>query len=315
MQYRRFGKTDLQISEIGFGSWAIGGNSFGNVEKSDALAALARAEELGCNFVDTAAVYGNAESILGEFLQGRRQKWVVATKYSSQKLDMETTIKQQLERLKTDYIDFYQIHWAPSDHELYEKLYRLKESGLVRYVGVSLSSRNDIDYVINKTEIDGFQVPMSLVQPNPLMNKVKQIEAKGLGVIVRSCLANGFLTGKYSEQSQFNDPNDQRSHYSTEKIASLVSNARNFDCLTSENLSLTQTAINYTLAIAQVSSVILSTKNDTQASENFLASQDHALTDEQLAKIHQIQKSMGVLDYSLKENFRYWLSGLKQKLK
>ena len=84
MEFRNFGKTGMQVSAVGFGAWAIGGNSFGMVDRQESLRALARAEELGCNFVDTAEVYGNSEAILGEFLVGRRDRWRVATKYSGQ---------------------------------------------------------------------------------------------------------------------------------------------------------------------------------------------------------------------------------------
>src|SRR5690349_2607254 len=80
MRYRKLGRTGLDVSEVGFGSWGIGG-SYGATDRQDSLGALARAEELGCNFVDSAAVYGDAEVRLGEFLQGRRSKWIVATKF------------------------------------------------------------------------------------------------------------------------------------------------------------------------------------------------------------------------------------------
>ena len=92
MKYRKFGNTDLNLSEVGFGAWAIGGQSFGTVDKTDSLSALAKAEELGCNFVDTAAVYGESENILGEFLKGRRDKWIVSTKYSNQKNGLIATV-------------------------------------------------------------------------------------------------------------------------------------------------------------------------------------------------------------------------------
>ena len=74
MEYRNFGQTDMQVSVVGFGAWAIGGNSFGAVYRQESLRALARAEELGCNFVDTAEVYGDSEVILGEILAGRRDR-------------------------------------------------------------------------------------------------------------------------------------------------------------------------------------------------------------------------------------------------
>jgi aryl-alcohol dehydrogenase-like predicted oxidoreductase len=115
MPYRRFGSTGLTVSELGFGAWAIGGKAYGVVDREDSLRALARAEELGCNLVDTAMIYGDSELVLGEFLRGRRSRWIVATKYTYQPAGMAATLEQQLIRLGTDVIDFYQLHWLPKD--------------------------------------------------------------------------------------------------------------------------------------------------------------------------------------------------------
>lgn len=122
MRTRPLGRTGLTVSERGFGAWAIGGASFGAVATDVALDALARAEELGCNFVDTAAVYGESEALLGRFLPGRRERWIVASKYSGQPQGMTALVDEQLQRLRTDRIELYQIHWAPRgrDEALYE---------------------------------------------------------------------------------------------------------------------------------------------------------------------------------------------------
>ncbi|MCW9016453.1 MAG: aldo/keto reductase, partial [Kangiellaceae bacterium] len=263
--------------------------------------------------VDTAAVYGDAEQILGEFLQARRDKWIVASKFSGQEQGMQTTLEEQLRRLKTDYLDFYQIHWTPSEPALYDELYKLKASGKVRYVGVSLSSVNEIDYVISKTKIDGFQIPFSLLDPLPMIKRLDAIQRNHLGVIVRSCLHNGFLAGKYSAASRFDDEDDQRSQYSTEKIQGLVNKGEEFKFLINDNRSLVQTAISYVLSFPQTSSVILSTKNQTQAQENFAPTKE--LDETELAQISKIQKSMGIDDYSLSQKMHHWLSFIKQTLK
>ena len=117
MRLRSFGNTGLRVSERGFGGWAIGGRRFGRVEPQEALDALACAEALGCNFVDTAAVYGDSESLLGRFLPGRRSQWIVASKYSGQPQGMSALVDEQLRRLHIDCIDFYQLHWAPTGRE------------------------------------------------------------------------------------------------------------------------------------------------------------------------------------------------------
>src|SRR5512145_355790 len=117
MRHRPFGRTGLQVSEAGFGAWAIGGRSYGAVDRAEALRALAVAEELGCNLVDTAAVYGDSEEIFGKFLSGRRQRWIVATKYSGQEAGLVPTAEAQLRRLGLETIDLYQLHWVPRDRE------------------------------------------------------------------------------------------------------------------------------------------------------------------------------------------------------
>ena len=201
MKYRSFGATDLCVSERGFGAWAIGGASYGRVDPGDALRALSRSEELGCNFVDTAAVYGTSESLLGQFLPDRRHRWLVASKYSGQPPDMTTCLEQQLRRLRTDRVDFYQLHWTPTSDQqgLYDELDALKRAGKIRYAGVSLYSAAEIDEVIDLPVIDGIQVRFGLLDPDPLLRRLAALGRRRLAVVVRSVLKDGFLTGKYSD--------------------------------------------------------------------------------------------------------------------
>lgn len=302
MQYRTFGKTGLKVSALGFGGWAIGGNSFGSVAREDALQALARAEELGCNLVDTAAVYGDSEEIIGQFLQGRRERWVLASKYSGQPQGMTALVDEQLRRLRTDHIDFYQIHWAPhrDKHALYDELDALKKAGKVRFVGVSLYNEADIDYILNHTQVDGFQVCFSLLDPRPLISRREAIAQRGLGVIVRSCLKEGFLTGKYSASSVFSDPADQRHQWGAEKIAQTAAAVERFRFLENEAGSLLNAAVRYPLSFSEVSTVVLSTKTAAQAAQNFGAVGGDVLSEASLAKVADIQDELGLLRDSLR---------------
>ena len=178
----------------------------------------------GCNFVDTAMVYGDAEEILGEFLAMRRGKWLIATKYSGQKPGLGATLDAQLRRLRTDTIDFYQIHWAPGRDEqaLYEDLYRAKKAGKVRAIGVSLKSEQDIDYVLDHSQIDGFQLKFGLPDPYPFLAQLTRIREFQPAIVVRSSLREGFLTGKFDANSTFTDPSDQRSKLTRTEIRELV---------------------------------------------------------------------------------------------
>ncbi|MCI0507679.1 MAG: aldo/keto reductase [Gammaproteobacteria bacterium] len=316
MKYRQFGKTDMQVSEVGFGAWAIGGKSFGQVEKKDSLAALAKAEELGCNFVDTAAVYGDSEAILGQFLQSRRNKWYLATKYSGQQQGMTATLEEQLRTLKTDYIDFYQIHWAPGkrDHNLYDELHALKQAGKVRYVGVSLNNILEIDYVLEKTFVDGFQAPFSLLDPYPLLRRIDKVKKHNVGVIVRSCLHYGFLTGKYNETSTFTDSNDQRAQWPQQKIRKTVAMAEQFRFLEQHAGSITLAAAQYPLSYPEVTTVIMSTKNETQAITNFGEVPSAGLSTSDLEEVIKVQKRLGLTAIPFKKRMREMLSEIRQKL-
>jgi len=296
MIMRDFGRTGMKVSEVGFGAWGIGGQAYGDVDRQESLRALARAEELGCNFVDTAAVYGDSEAILGEFLKGRRNRWLVSTKYSAQPEGMERTIEEQLKRLGIDVIDFYQVHWAPGrgEDELYEQLYRLKKSGKARAVGVSLKSAGDIDHVLDDTEIDGFMVRFSLLDPEPFLSRLRSFREKKPALIVRSALKEGFLTGKYSRDVKFSDPEDQRSSWTPEQIAATVDAVERFRFLEQEAGSLITAAASYPLSFPETSTVILGTKTVSHAESNFGEVPGHRLSDESLQRIHDLQMEMGL---------------------
>jgi aryl-alcohol dehydrogenase-like predicted oxidoreductase len=269
MPYRRFGATGVRVSEIGFGAWAIGGAAYGAVDRQDVLRALARAEELGCNVVDTAAVYGDSEVVLGEFLRGRRSRWIVATKYSYQPAGLTATVEEQLVRLGTDVIDFYQLHALPKDPVVLEELYGLKRAGKIRFVGASLYSAGDIDRVIDHCRMDGVQLPFSLLDPDPFLRRAARLRQSGLAVLARSVLKEGFLTGKFNRDATFPARNDQRHAWSAARIAMTVARAERFRFLEAKIGSMLRAAVAYPLSFPEVSTVLLGTKTARQAELNF----------------------------------------------
>lgn len=296
MRLRDFGSTGIKVSEVGFGAWAIGGQAYGQMDRSESLRALARAEELGCNFVDTAWVYGDSELVLGEFLRGRRSRWVVASKFSGQPEGMERTIEDQLRRLETDVIDFYMIHWAPAKDELglYDQLYRIKNAGKARAIGVSLKTANDIDYVLDHTELDGFMVKFSLLDPDPFLSRVERLQERRPAVIVRSALKEGFLTGKYQPDATFPDPADQRHTWTREQIEETVDRVERFRFLEQEAGSMVVAAARYPLSFPVTSTVVLGTKNEKQASSNFGQVPGKVLSTASLERIRELQDELGL---------------------
>lgn len=298
MRYRKFGATDLNVSEVGFGSWGIGGQAYGAVEEAESLRALALAEELGCNFVDTAQVYGDSERVLGKFLQGRRSRWIVATKYSGQREGMTATLERQLVSMRTDTIDFYQLHWVPRGREesLFDELSRLKQSGKVRFIGVSLYSARDIDNILKRPQIDGFQVAFNLLEPDPFMARLSAIRAHGKAVVIRSALREGFLTGKYRRDATFPDPHDQRSRWSREQIEKTVDLVEQFRFLEADAGSMVVAAARYPLSFPEVSTVVMGTKTAAQAQSNFGAVPAGRLSADTLKRIEDLQTSLGLGD-------------------
>lgn len=299
MNYRTFGKSGVRVSEVGFGAWGIGGAAYGTVDRAESLAALARAEELGCNFVDTALVYGDSELVLGEFLKGRRDKWLIATKYSNQPGGLEATLDKQLVRLGVSHVDLYQTHWVPrrNDWSVYEDLYRVRKSGKARLVGVSLYSIADIDFVLRETDIDVFQVAFSLLDPDPFLAKLDLIRSSGVGVIVRSSLKEGFLTGKYRRDATFPDPNDQRHGWSAQQIAATVDAAENFRFLEEDVGSMTVGAACYPLCFDATSTVILGTTSVKHADVNFGIVPGKRLSQASLQRIQALQRRMGLFNW------------------
>ncbi|MFT3954843.1 MAG: aldo/keto reductase [Piscinibacter sp.] len=295
MGKRPLGRTGLSVSERGFGAWAIGGSSWGAVAPEVALDALARAEELGCNFVDTAAVYGESEALLGRFLPGRRERWIVASKYSGQPQGMTALVDEQLQRLGTDRIDLYQIHWAPrgKDEALYDELDALKRAGKIRFAGVSLRSAGDIDHVLARGGIDVLQMPVSLLDPAPLAERRVRLREAGVGVIARSALRGGFLTGRYDAASRFSAAGDQRGEWDAQRIRQLAEQAAAFRFLAAEAGSPLAAAIAYPLNFAEVSTLILSCKDRGQVEAN-LGGVAPALSAEALQRTAQLQRRLGL---------------------
>lgn len=293
MPRRPFGRTGIEVSEVGFGAWAIGGKSYGRVDRSACLDALARAESLGCNFVDTAEVYGNSEEILGEFLRGRRDRWIVATKYSGQPEGMTATLERQLRRLGTDAVDLYQVHWVPeNDDKLFEELQGLKRSGKTRLVGVSARSARNIDFVLGGSGLDSVMIPFSLLDPFPFVSRLNALASGKVAVIVRSALKEGFLTGKYTRNASFPEADDQRHEWSRERIARTVAHAERFRFLEREHPSLAVAAIRYPLSFSAVSTVIVGAKTVSDTEVNFGLATCGRLSRSELVRVQAVQREL-----------------------
>jgi aryl-alcohol dehydrogenase-like predicted oxidoreductase len=211
VRYRRLGSSDLEISEVSLGSWLTYG---GGVERAQAEACVARAFEVGINFIDTANVYarGAAESLLGEVLAGRpRDSYILGTKLffpmnGDRGLSREQVFKQldlSLLRLKTEYVDLYQCHRYDYDTPLEETMEALTEvvrQGKVRYLGFSEWPADRIEAALELPNVEQFvssQPQYSILWREPEREVFPLCAANGISQIVWSPLAQGALTGKY----------------------------------------------------------------------------------------------------------------------
>jgi aryl-alcohol dehydrogenase-like predicted oxidoreductase len=212
MKFRRLGNSDLQVSEIGFGSWL----TFTDPQrKSAAIACVHRALERGINFLDTANVYGRgaAETVLGEALAGvARDRYVLATKLYFPMSDhdrglsaaqVQKQLDASLKRLRVDYIDLYQCHRYDTETPLQETMKALTQavaSGKVRYIGFSEWPLERVEAALAMTDVSRFvssQPQYSLLHRDPENGLLALCERSGISQVVWSPLAQGVLTGKY----------------------------------------------------------------------------------------------------------------------
>ena len=222
LELRQLGDSDLHLTPIGFGAWAIGGGdwefAWGAQEDSDSIRAIERALELGINWIDTAAIYGlgHSEEVVARALKNRPHKPLVFTKCSmrwntaDRKIYRSLTaqsvreeVHNSLRRLERDTIDLYQVHWPNPENELEEgwaELAKLKHEGKLRYLGVSNFSVAQIERVQKIAPVTSLQPPYSLVNPKAHEELLPFCLTHNIGVINYSPMASGLLTGKMSAE-------------------------------------------------------------------------------------------------------------------
>ena len=226
MQYRKLGRTDIEVSVVAMGCWAIVGDwVWGEQDESEALRAIDAALEAGINFFDTAEAYGDgySEQLLGRALKQRRQQVVIATKVSAknlQRADVVAACDASLQRLGTDYIDLYQIHWPNWNIRLEETcaaLEKLRDSGKIRAIGVSNFGAGDLSDAINQTRIETNQIAYSLLLRAIEYDIQPMCRDHGIGMLCYSPLAQGLLTGKFEKADDVPAGRARTRHFSHER--------------------------------------------------------------------------------------------------
>jgi aryl-alcohol dehydrogenase-like predicted oxidoreductase len=309
VRYRRLGKTNLQVSELGFGAWAIGGNkhghSYGPTEHGESLKAIRRAFELGCTFFDTADIYGHglSEKLLHQALGANRQACVIATKVGNdfyhgpfrKNFDSDYirfALEKSLERLQTDYIDLYQFHNPPlmmlERGEHYEILDTLKAEGKIRYYGVSVHDAYEGMMAIDTGKPDVIQVVYNLLRQDAREELLPFAAERDVGVIVREPLASSMLTGKYRPDSTFAE-GDVRAEWPQEYLAFQAQLVDKLRFLATEGRrTLPQAALRFVLDEPSVSVAIPGAKTAAQVDENMAASALDALSETERAAVQDV---------------------------
>ncbi|MBI4890956.1 MAG: aldo/keto reductase [Acidobacteria bacterium] len=232
MELRQLGNSDLKITPIGIGQWAMGGGgwafSWGRQDDAESIAAIHAGLDAGLNWIDTAPVYGlgHAEEVLGQALAGMSNKPYLFTKcarcwdenrqiYKSLKRDsVRRECEESLRRLQVDVIDLYQMHWPEPDEEVeegWETMVRLKEEGKVRWIGVSNFSLSQLRRAQAIGPVTSLQPPYNLLARDIEAEILPYCQENGVGVLAYSPMHSGLLTGKMTrERIEQLDDDDHR---------------------------------------------------------------------------------------------------------
>ena len=278
MNTRPLGTTGIQVSEIGFGTWGIGGDAtgtlaYGPVDDEESLAALAEAWALGCTFFDTSNLYGwgHAEELLARAFAGRRDDVVLATKVGYVSVDgrqdfspdaVRRSVEGSLERLRTDYVDLLQLHGPSLDtlngnDRLFGALEMMRREGTVRAIGISAASPDEALLFATRYQPACLQVNFNLGDLRALRNGLfEACRERGVGVIVRTPLAAGFLTGRVGVSDVF-ARSDHRRRFSAEMRARWVEATRMLRPIFMDaEATPAQNALRFCLSFDAVSTVI-----------------------------------------------------------
>ena len=318
MEYNNLGVSTLNISKVGFGCWAVGGN-WGDTDDKKSVETIRKAVDLGINFFDTADSYGfgHSEVLLGKALGKKRKDVIIATKVglawddhgcifkASSRQHILSAVDESLKRLNTDYIDLYQIHW-PDTNTPFEVtmsvMDELVKSGKVRYVGTSNFSIKQIRECMRVRAIHSLQPPYNMLMRDSAKNLLPFCRRNGIGVIAYGPLAYGLLTGKFNKETQFPendwrsgklfpDPGDWQYHINIFQGKQYLRNLRIVERLKKiakkYDKTMGQLAIQWVLSNPSVSCAIVGAKNVDQLEQN-IGGQGWKIEKQDLLKINSI---------------------------
>ena len=316
MQTRQLGKTDLFITPLGFGSWAVGGGGWqfgwGSQDDRESIAAINRALDRGINWIDTAAVYGlgHSEEIVARALKGRTELPYIFSKcsmvwdkqgtisHSLKRDSLRREVENSLRRLQVEAIDLYQIHWPNPDIDIEEgwsTLSQLKREGKVRNIGVSNFNVQQLQRAMAIDRVDTLQPPYSLIHPDVEDGILPFCEKNQIGVIVYSPMMSGLLSGRMT-QERINDfpEDDWRKHnpefqkprlYRNLWLAELLKNIGRH-----HGLSAGEIAIAWTLRNSGVTGAIVGGRSPDQV-DGIVGAADFRLSEDEIDGIDRFARA------------------------
>ncbi len=282
MNYRPFGKTEMQVSEIGLGAWQLANPDWGATDSNEALQIVQKSLDEGCNFFDTAPGYngGKSEAFLGQVLKSVRQDVILCTKFGHSPENVtdfsvgaiRPSLEGSLRRLQTDYIDILLLHNPPAElmhggSPQYAELEQLKQEGKIREFGVSLDDVDSMKTVLETTNSKALEIYFNIFSQD-LASLFSLAEEKGVGLIVKVPLDSGWLTGKYNAASTFDGV---RGRWPEEVIARRGVLVEQLQAIAPDDRPLVHTALQYILAYPAISTIIPGGKTVVQALENIKA--------------------------------------------
>jgi len=301
MKYRRLGKTQMKVSVVGVGAWQLGGEWGKNFEQAEADAMIDKAAEMGINLIDTAECYGDhlSEKLVGNAIKGGREKWIIATKFGHKfkpNFDRENLfgpaqVQKQLEdslrALQTDYIDLYQFHSGTDEMfetpGLWEMLQKQVESGKVRHLGISISSKLASFYQVEKaTDVgaEAIQAVYNRVNRKPEGKIFDSCIRQDLGVLARVPLASGFLSGKYSEDAKLPGSDVRSSWHDQDEWQEIYREVASFKKEVPRGVPMAHWALAWCLQNPAVTCVIPGCKTVEQVESNALAADLQAVSND-----------------------------------
>jgi len=313
MNRRPFGRSGIEVSEVGLGCWQIGGSDWGAVSDEEAFATLRAAVGSGVDFLDTADVYGlgRSESLIGRFLKQSGANVFVATKlgrfpepgwpenFTREAIRAHT--EASLQRLGVDRLDLTQIHCIPTDvlmrGEVFEWLRELQQEGKIARFGASVETMEEAVFCARQEGVSSLQIIFNIFRQKPIDTLFNLAKQNAVAIIVRLPVASGLLAGKYTKETAF-APTDHRSYNRDgqafnvgETFAGLpfekgVELADALKPLVPEGMTMAQMALRWCLDFDAVSVVIPGAKNPAQAEANAAVSALPPLTPQLHSRLH-----------------------------